>query len=59
MKLSEIRMARRHFPYAPQRSGIKQAIALLSAKKYLSDNGIEAAKLGSQFQYQRSTGSIL
>lgn len=59
MKLSIIKSVASYFPLAPRRSAILQAIRLIDARKYLQDRGIEATVLGSEFHYERSTGSIL
>jgi shikimate kinase len=59
MKLADIKEARQHFPLAPRRQAVRQAIKLTLAKDYLKAKNINAMAIGNAFQYVRATGSIL
>ena len=59
MKITQVKAARRHFPLAPRKQSIRQAIRLVLAKEYLMRREIDALVLGSKFEYARSTASIL
>ena len=57
--LHAIKRAARHFPLADRRTAIRQGLRLIDAKRYLTWRGIEAIAVGSKFEYNRSTGSVL
>ena len=60
MKLLQVaRDARKHFPMAPRKARIVQAVRLAAAKLYMVDRGIAATVAGSTFEYASATASVL
>ena len=57
--LQQCRLHQRHFPLASPSIARRQGIKLTMAKKYLSEHGIDAVKVGSKFEYHLATGSVL
>ena len=52
-------IASEFFALAPKRIARPQAARLIRAKSYLALRGIDALQVGSKFQYERATGSVL
>ena len=56
MKLADIKLAIQHYPFAPRRQAIQQAVSLAKAKDYLIERGIYAIKDREQnFKYKAVT----